>query len=59
MSKLVKEKGLSPNFRKYFVPIHIIKELIYCLADIGISEDNISKRICFCQTWRSVIWFCV
>ena len=49
LNTLLKEKELSPHYKKYFESMSLAKQLIYCLSDICITEDNISKRMYFCQ----------
>lgn len=45
LKELNKEYGLSINFRVYFEEIAMVKELIFCLNDIGKEEELCSKRI--------------
>jgi hypothetical protein len=50
LNTLLKEKGLSTHYKNYFEPVPHFKHILYCLSDIDIIENNVSKRICFCRT---------
>lgn len=49
VQKLKVKYNLKSNYKKYFLQLPQIKQLISCLTDIGYSEDYVSKRVCFCQ----------